>query len=75
MDLKLKDKVALVTGTGSQIGYGRGIALTLAQEGCDIISADIDLEGARQTASAVESTGRKALAAKVDVRNRTESMS
>jgi 3-oxoacyl-[acyl-carrier protein] reductase len=72
MDLKLKDKVALVTGTGSQIGYGRGIALTLAQEGCDIISADIDLNGARQTAVAVESTGRKALAVKVDVRNRTE---
>ena len=48
MDLKLKDKVALVTGTGSQIGYGKGIALTLAQEGCDIISADIDLEGAGQ---------------------------
>ena len=72
MDLKLKDKVALVTGTGSQIGYGKGIALTLAQEGCDIISADIDLEGARQTAAAVEALGRRALAVKVDVRNRTE---
>jgi len=72
MDLKLRDKVALVTGTGSQVGYGRGIALTLAQEGCDIISADIDLNGASQTAVAVESTGRKALAVKVDVRNRAE---
>jgi len=72
MDLKLKDKIALVTGTGSQVGYGRGIAVTLAQEGCDIISADIDLEGARQTAREVEATGRRALAAKVDVRNRTE---
>ena len=72
MDLKLKDKVALVTGTGSRIGYGRGIAVTLAQEGCDIISADIDLEGARQTAGEVEAVGRKALAVKVDVRNRTE---
>jgi NAD(P)-dependent dehydrogenase (short-subunit alcohol dehydrogenase family) len=41
MDLKLTDKVALVTGTGSQIGYGRAIAVT--QEGCYIISADIDL--------------------------------
>ena len=72
MDLKLRDKVALVTGTGSQVGYGREIALTLAQEGCDIISADIDLNGASQTAVAVESTGRKALAVKVDVRNRDE---
>jgi len=72
MDLKLKDKVALVTGTGSQIGYGKGIALALAQEGCDIISADIDLKGARQTAAEVEALGRKALAVKVNVRNRDE---
>jgi len=72
MDLKLKDKVALVTGTGSQIGYGKGIALALAQEGCDIISADIDLKGARQTAAEVEASGRQALAVKVDVRNRAE---
>jgi NAD(P)-dependent dehydrogenase (short-subunit alcohol dehydrogenase family) len=72
MDLKLKDKIALVTGTGSQIGYGKGIALALAQEGCDIISADIDLKGARQTAAEVEALGRKALAVKVDVRKREE---
>ncbi|GAI43313.1 unnamed protein product, partial [marine sediment metagenome] len=38
MDLKLRGKVALVTGTASQIGYGKAIALTLAQEGCDVIS-------------------------------------
>jgi NAD(P)-dependent dehydrogenase (short-subunit alcohol dehydrogenase family) len=72
MDLKLKGKVALVTGTGSQIGYGRGIAVALAQEGCDIISADIDLKGARQTAAEVKALGRKALAVKVDVRNRAK---
>ncbi len=51
MDLRLNGKVALVTGTGSQIGYGKAIALTLAKEGCDIISADIDFEGAKKTAS------------------------
>jgi len=72
MDLKLTDKVALVTGTGSQIGYGKAIASTLAQEGCNIISADIDLDGAIQTAAEVEASGRKALAVKVDVRNRDE---
>jgi NAD(P)-dependent dehydrogenase (short-subunit alcohol dehydrogenase family) len=67
MDLKLKDKVALVTGTGSQIGYGKGIALTLAQEGCDIISADKDLDGAKKTADEIIKMGRKAMAIKVDV--------
>jgi len=48
MELGLKDKVVLVTGTGSQIGMGRNIALTLAQEGCHIVSADVDLPGAKK---------------------------
>lgn len=72
MDLKLTDKVALITGAGSQIGYGKTIALTLAEEGCDIIAADIDLKGAEQTATRVETLGRKALAVKVDVRKQAE---
>jgi len=72
MDLKLKDKVALVTGSGGQTGYGRNIAVTLANEGCDLVVADIDFEGARMTATEVESHGRKALPVKVDVRDRAE---
>jgi NAD(P)-dependent dehydrogenase (short-subunit alcohol dehydrogenase family) len=35
-------------GTGSQIGFGKGIALTLAKEGCNIVSVDLDLEGAKK---------------------------
>lgn len=72
MDLKLKNKVALVTGAGSQIGYGRAIALTLAQEGCILAVADINIEGARQTAADIEKMGGKAIAVKVDVSNRSE---
>ena len=72
MDLKLTDKVALVTGTGRRIGYGRAIALTLAEEGCHIISADMDIKGAEKTAKEVIAKGRKALEFKVDVRNRDE---
>jgi NAD(P)-dependent dehydrogenase (short-subunit alcohol dehydrogenase family) len=67
MDLQLKDKVAIVTGAGSQIGYGRAIALTLAEEGCDVVAADIDFQGARQTVSQVAALGRKGLAVKMDV--------
>jgi NAD(P)-dependent dehydrogenase (short-subunit alcohol dehydrogenase family) len=67
VDLLLKDKVALVTGAGSQIGYGRAIALTLAEEGCDIIGADISVEGARQTAGQVLALGRQALVVRADV--------
>jgi len=67
MDYGLEGKVAIVTGTASQIGIGRAVCLTLAKEGCDIVSADINLEGAEQTASAVRSLGRRAIAVKVDV--------
>jgi NAD(P)-dependent dehydrogenase (short-subunit alcohol dehydrogenase family) len=48
MELGLKGKVALVTGAGSQIGFGKGITLTLAREGCDIIVNDVDIEGAKK---------------------------
>jgi len=67
MDLGLIDKVALVTGAGGQKGYGKGTAMTLAREGCDIIVADIDLEGAEKTANEIKSLGRKAIALKADV--------
>ena len=72
MDLKLNGKVALVTGAGSQIGYGKAIALTLAEEGCDLVLCDIDIEGTYQTADEIKALGRKAMTIKVDVRDRTQ---
>lgn len=72
MDLGLKGKAALVTGAGSQIGFGKAIALTLAKDGCDIIVNDIDLKGAQQTAAEVEASGRKAMAIKADVTKSAE---
>lgn len=72
MDLGFKDKVALVTGAGSQIGFGRTIALTLAKDGCDIIVNDVDMNGAGQTVSQLEALGRKAVAIRADVTNGAE---
>jgi NAD(P)-dependent dehydrogenase (short-subunit alcohol dehydrogenase family) len=72
MDLKLKGKKAIVTGTGSQVGFGRGIAIMLAQEGCDVACVDVDLEGAKKTSAEVKALGRKALALKVDITKRVE---
>jgi NAD(P)-dependent dehydrogenase (short-subunit alcohol dehydrogenase family) len=67
MNLGLKDKVTLITGAGSQTGFGKGIALTLAKEGCDVIIFDKDGEGAEKTAAEVKKLGRKALAYRVDI--------
>ena len=72
MDLGLKGKVALVTGAGSQIGFGKAICLTLAKEGCDIIASDMDFDGAKKTAAAVEVLGRKALAVKADITRKAD---
>jgi NAD(P)-dependent dehydrogenase (short-subunit alcohol dehydrogenase family) len=67
MELGLEGKVALVTGAGSQVGFGRGIAMILAQQGCDVIVNDIDEEGVKKTASDIEVLGRRSLALKADV--------
>jgi len=72
MDLGLKGKVALVTGAGSQTGFGKGIALTLAKEGCSVIIIDKDLEGAQKTAAEIEALGREALALFADVTRSAE---
>lgn len=72
MDLKLKGKTAIVSGTGSQIGFGRGIALMLAQEGCDVACVDIDLEGAKKTAADLKAYGHKTLGLKVDITKRSD---
>jgi 3-oxoacyl-[acyl-carrier protein] reductase len=64
----LNDKIAVVTGAAQ--GIGRAIAMLLAQRGADVVVADINLEKAEATAGEIAaSTGRRALAARVDVSN------
>jgi len=63
--MRLKDKVALITG-GAQ-GIGREIALKFAAEGADIVIGDINLQKAIKTQADIEALGRKALALELDV--------
>ncbi|MFA5346043.1 MAG: 3-oxoacyl-[acyl-carrier-protein] reductase [Candidatus Omnitrophota bacterium] len=63
--MKLKDKVALITG-GAR-GIGQAIAMAFAKEGADIVVADVNLEVAQKTATEIEALGRKSLALEMDV--------
>lgn len=62
---RLKDKVAIVTGSAQ--GIGRAIAMRLASEGAKVAVADIDLEGATRTADEIKKNGGLAISIKLDV--------
>jgi NAD(P)-dependent dehydrogenase (short-subunit alcohol dehydrogenase family) len=60
MTMLLSNKTALVTGASK--GIGKGIALELAREGCDVaINFHSDRDGAEATAAEIRSMGRNAL--------------
>jgi 3-oxoacyl-[acyl-carrier protein] reductase len=63
--MKLKDKVAIITGSGS--GIGEGIAKKLASEGAAIVVWDINIEAASSVAQEIKEQGGNALALKADV--------
>ena len=71
MTQTLGNKIALVTG-GAQ-GLGAALCQRLAEEGCDVVVADLNLEGAQQTANIIaDATGQKVIAVKVDVTNEAQ---
>ena len=61
----LRGPVAIVTG-GAQ-GIGKAIVRRLADDGAEVIVADLNVEAAQRTAKEMEDKGRKARAAGVDV--------
>jgi 2-hydroxycyclohexanecarboxyl-CoA dehydrogenase len=68
--MNLKDKVAIITGSGG--GIGRGIALKFGSLGAKVVVADLKFEGAKETVSLIEKAGGKGLALGTDITDRAQ---
>ena len=53
--MRLKDKIAIVTGAGS--GFGRGIALRFAAEGARVVVNDLNAENGEHTVEDIKEAG------------------
>ena len=63
--MRLKERVAIVTGAAQ--GIGRAIALRFAAEGARVVVADVNEEGAADTARLAQEAGGAALTVRADV--------
>src|SRR5271165_5174761 len=66
MEFGLRGKIALVTG--SSRGIGRGVALALAAEGCDLMLTGRDLPALEDAAKAIRGLSRRAAVSVLDLR-------
>jgi len=65
---RLEGKIALVTGSAQ--GLGKEIALTLAQNGCSLVLADIAYP--EETAKQIEEIGSRSISVKADISDEAE---
>jgi len=68
--MELKELVAVVTGAGK--GLGKAIAEKFFEEGASVALWDIDLPVVEKVAASLDSSGRRAMAVKVDITDEKE---
>jgi 3-oxoacyl-[acyl-carrier protein] reductase len=71
MTMRLKDRVAIVTGAAS--GIGAASALAMASEGARVLVVDLNETGAKTTVERIEKAGGQAAAARADVARAADS--
>lgn len=70
MSGQFKDRVALVTGAAS--GIGRASALAFARQGAQLIIADVNDDGGKETESLIKKAGGEALFIRTDISPATD---
>jgi 3-hydroxybutyrate dehydrogenase len=68
--MRLKDKVAIVTGAAG--GIGKEIARTFAREGAKLVIADLNAAAASAAAAELDGSGARALGIAMDVGNESQ---
>lgn len=68
--MRLQDQVAIITGAAG--AFGGAIAQRFAQEGADLVLADLNESGLQETTRLVEAAGRRALPCHCDVTQRAD---
>ena len=68
--MRVKDKVVIITGSGS--GIGKETALLFAKEGAKVAVADVNEKGGVETVENIKKSGGEAFFAKLDVSRREQ---
>jgi 3-oxoacyl-[acyl-carrier protein] reductase len=67
--MRLKDKVAFVTGAAR--GIGQATAMRFAEEGAIVIAGDIDMLGPEETTDSIQESGGRAIPVRINVSDRS----
>ncbi|VVB54210.1 L-rhamnose 1-dehydrogenase (NADP(+)) [uncultured archaeon] len=68
--MRVKDKVVIITGSGSGIGKETGILF--AKEGAKVVIADVNEKSGAETVESIKNAGGEAFFARLDVSNREQ---
>lgn len=68
--MRIKDKVTLITGSGS--GIGRETAILFAKEGGKVVVADVNEQAGNEVVETIKNAGGEAFFARLDVSNRAQ---